>query len=34
MKSEQQICFLADLLELVRGLDTMVKDYCRYITAD
>jgi len=34
MKSEQQIFFLADLLELVRELDTMVKDYCYYITAD
>jgi hypothetical protein len=34
MKAEQQICFLANLLNLINELDTLVKDYCRYLTAD
>ena len=34
MKAEQQISFLADLLNLIRELDTLVKDYCRYLTTD
>lgn len=28
MKAEQQICFLADLLNLINELDTLVKDHC------
>ena len=32
MKAEQQICFLADVLNLIRELDTLVKDYCRSLT--
>ena len=34
MKAEQHISFLADLLNLIRELDTLVKDYCRYLTTD
>lgn len=34
MKAEQQICFLADLLNLIRELDALVKDHCRSITAE
>ena len=34
MKAEQQICFLADLLNLINALDILVKGYCRSITAD
>ena len=34
MKAEQQISFLADLLNLINELDTLVKDYCRYLTTD
>ena len=34
MKAEQQICFLADLLNLINELDTLVKDHCHYIIAD
>ena len=34
MKAEQHISFLADLLNLINELDTLVKDYCRYLTTD
>ena len=34
MKAGQQICFLADLLNLINELDTLVKDHCRYVTAE
>ena len=34
MKAEQHISFLADLLNLIRELDTLVKDYCRSLTTD
>ncbi len=34
MKAEEQIHFLADLLELIDKLQNLVRDYCRMITTD
>ena len=34
MKSEDQIHFLSELLQLIDQLQTIVRDYCRVLTAE
>lgn len=34
MKSEDQIHFLSELLQLINQLQTIVRDYCRVLTAE
>ena len=34
MKSEDQIHFLSELLQLINQLQSIVRDYCRVLTAE